>query len=65
MGRKMNDVMTITVPGLTRSEALVMKREIMGMKDRVAPHSTAVIAIGKKENFGKIARKCGRGISAV
>ncbi len=60
MGKRTDHVMTINVPGLTRSEALMMKKELIDMKQRVAPKSIAAIAVGHMKNFDRLAKKCSK-----
>ncbi len=62
MGKRIEDEMTMLVPGLTRSEARQMKRELIDMKQKVAPRARAEIRIGKKTNFDRIAKAAKKGI---
>lgn len=52
------DILTVVVPNCSRQEALKLKREAVELKSKIAPKAKATMAVGKKENFAKIASRC-------
>lgn len=52
----------LVVPNLNRSEAIRLKNNLITIKQRIAPHATATINFGKKDNFTKVINKCNKSI---
>ncbi len=58
MAGKKDRELTMVVPGLNRREAKELKINLIREKKRIAPLADASIAIGRKENFSKLAGSC-------
>ena len=57
MGRRTDQELTVVVPGLTKDEARELRREMIDIKNRHAPHARGGIVIGPKDNFDKLTSK--------